>query len=638
MVIVKRHNFDEPIVRRGSDARKYAANECPADTIPMWIADTDFSCPKELIDAMVERVQQGHYGYPFNDIEFCKAVAKWQSERFGWDCTPEMVEFAPGAVMPLVYGMRAFSAPGDKVLLQTPAYHPLFQLIENNGRRIARNPLILKDGKYEIDFEDLEKKLSDIRTRVMILCNPQNPTGRVFTKDELLRIGELCLKYGVFVLSDEIHSDIVYSGHKHIPFAAVDPRFRDISCMAINPSKTFNTAGLRTAAFICPNAHNKALMKEVGFDNEYAGAVEAAASTGGQFMPPVMGATAFLIAEILNISYYEIVKAAAIPAILYYAGVLMTVHLNAKKNGLKGVPLEKMPDKKAVLSKVYLAIPLVALLVMMGYFRMTVSRAGLYTIAMTVLLVELSKETRITKESFIRIINGSVNGTLPVAVACASVGIITGVVMATGLAFRLSSILLDLSQGIVWLLLLLTMIASLIMGMGMPTTAAYMVLVVLVVPALVELGVNPLAAHLFVLYFGVISNITPPVALAAYAAAGLSKGNPNKTGFVAFKLAISGFILPFMFVYNNVLMMQGNAFEIIKAFITAALGVFCLSCTVEKYFVKWKISIFEAILLLATAILLIDPGTVTDMIGVVIVVVLYVAHTAFAKKKTASAN
>ena len=165
-----------------------------------------------------------------------------------------------------------------------------------------------------------------------------------------------------------------------------------------------------------------------------------------------------------------------------------------------------------------------------------------------------------------------------------------------------------------------------------------MVLVVLVVPALVELGVNHLAAHLFVLYFGVISNITPPVALAAYAAAGLSKGNPNKTGFVAFKLAISGFILPFMFVYNNVLMMQGNAFEIIKAFITAALGVFCLSCTVEKYFVKWKISIFEAILLLATAILLIDPGTVTDMIGVVIVVVLYVAHTAFAKKKTASAN
>ena len=380
------------------------------------------------------------------------------------------------------------------------------------------------------------------------------------------------------------------------------------------------------------------MMKEVGFDNEYAGAVEAAASTGGQFMPPVMGATAFLIAEILNISYYEIVKAAAIPAILYYVGILLTVHLNAKKNGLKGIPPEKMPDKKAVLSKVYLALPLIALLIMMGYFRMTVSRAGLYTIAMTLILVELSPDTRINYQSFRRIIDGSVNGVLPVAVACAAVGIITGVVMATGIAFRLSGILLELSQGITWVLLVLTMVASLIMGMGMPTTAAYMVLVVLVVPALVDLGVQPLAAHLFVLYFGVISNITPPVALAAYAAAGLSKGNPNKTGFVAFRLAISGFVLPFMFVYNNVLLMQGGMFEVIRAFLSALLGVYCLSCTVEKYFVKWKASIPETLILLGTSILLIHPGVITDLIGIAIIAVLYVAHTAFSRRKAAGVN
>ena len=380
------------------------------------------------------------------------------------------------------------------------------------------------------------------------------------------------------------------------------------------------------------------MMKEVGFDKDYAGAVEAAASTGGQFMPPVMGATAFLIAEILNISYYEIVKAAAIPAILYYVGILFTVHLNAKKNNLKGIDPEKMPNKKAVLSKVYLALPLIALLVMMGYFRMTVSRAGLYTIAMTILLVELSSDTRITWDSFQRIIHGSINGVLPVAVACAAVGIITGVVMATGIAFRLSSILLDLSHGITWVLLVLTMVASLIMGMGMPTTAAYMVLVVLVVPALVDLGVQPLAAHLFVLYFGVISNITPPVALAAYAAAGLSKGNPNKTGFVAFKLALSGFILPFMFVYNNVLMMQGSFLEILRSFCSALLGVYCLSCMVERYFVRWKASIPEAIILMATAILLIDPGLVTDLIGLAIVIVLYVVHTALSKRNSAAAN
>ena len=267
----KQHDFDEPIVRRGTDARKYAPSECPNDVVPMWIADSDFASPKELVDALLERVKQGHYGYPFNDIEFCNAVSKWQTERFNWDCTPEMVEFAPGAVLPLVYGMRAFSSPGDKVVLQTPAYHPLFQLIENNGRRIARNPLILKDGRYEIDFENLEKKLSDTRAKVMILCNPQNPTGRVFTRNELQKIGDLCLKHHVFVLSDEIHSDIVYSGHKHIPFAAVDPRFRDICCISINPSKTFNTAGLRTAAFICPNQHNKAVILEERLNNKAFG-------------------------------------------------------------------------------------------------------------------------------------------------------------------------------------------------------------------------------------------------------------------------------------------------------------------------------------------------------------------------------
>lgn len=269
--MVKQHNFDEPIVRKGTDARKYAANECPDGVIPMWIADTDFACPKELIDAMMERVMQGHFGYPYNDTEFCNAVAKWQSKRFYWDCKPEMVEFAPGAVTPLVYGMRAFSSPGDKVLLQTPAYHPLFQLIENNGRRIARNPLRLQDGKYEIDFDDLEKKLSDVRTKVLLLCNPQNPTGRVFTREELQRIGDLCLRYHVFVLSDEIHSDVVYRGHMHIPFASVDPKFGDICCMSINPSKTFNTAGLRTAAFICPNPHNKAVILEERLNNKAFG-------------------------------------------------------------------------------------------------------------------------------------------------------------------------------------------------------------------------------------------------------------------------------------------------------------------------------------------------------------------------------
>ena len=210
------------------------------------------------------------------------------------------------------------------------------------------------------------------------------------------------------------------------------------------------------------------MMKDCGFKDEYAGAVEAAASTGGQIMPPVMGATAFLIAEILNVSYFEVVKAAFIPAILYYVAILMTVHLNAKKNHLKGVSPDKMPDAKAVLRKCYLAVPLIALLIMMGVYHMTVARAGMYCIFMTLILVEISPDTRITKDSFQRIIIGSINGTIPVAVACAVVGIITGVVMATGLGFRLSGILLNLANGSKALLLILTMVASLIMGMGMP--------------------------------------------------------------------------------------------------------------------------------------------------------------------------
>lgn len=368
------------------------------------------------------------------------------------------------------------------------------------------------------------------------------------------------------------------------------------------------------------------LMKKSGFDENYAGAVEAAASTGGQIMPPVMGATAFLIAQILNISYFDLVKAAAIPAILYYVGVLLTVHLHAKKLGLKGVPKEAMPDKKNILMHLYLITPLILLLVLMGVFKYTVTRAGLWTIALTVLLVELDPKTRINWKRFKGIVRGTVNGMIPVAIACAVVGIITGVVMATGIAFRLSSILLDLAGGRMFLLLILTMIASLIMGMGLPTTAAYMVLEVLVAPALITMGVSAIAAHLFILYFGVISNITPPVALAAYAAAGLAKGAPAKTGVKAFQLAISGFIVPFMFIYNDVLLLKGSFLPILGGVATALIGVYCLSAAMERFFFRWKITIPEVVLMIAAAILLIDSKLLTDAIGVGIIVLVAVFH------------
>lgn len=265
------HNFDFDPARRGTDARKYDPALCPPDVIPMWIADTDFLCPAELIEAMASRVRQGHFGYPYSDEKFSQAVAHWQKVRFGWDVQPEWVEFAPGAVAPLLYGIRAFTAPGDKVLIQTPAYPPFYALIENNGRRVVRNPLRLTEGRYEIDFENLEAGLSDPRTRVMLLCNPQNPSGRAFTMEELRRIGELCIKHSVFVLSDEIHGDIVYGGRTHIPFAMANPQFLNRCCIAVNPSKTFNTAGLRTAAFICADPAARALLLEQRMNNKAFG-------------------------------------------------------------------------------------------------------------------------------------------------------------------------------------------------------------------------------------------------------------------------------------------------------------------------------------------------------------------------------
>jgi len=267
----QKHDFDRDAERRGTDARKYDPTLCPPDVIPMWIADTDFHCPQELLDALTNRVQQGHLGYPYNDAEYGRAVAHWQRTRFGWNVQPEWVDFAPGAIAPLLYGIRAFSAPGDKVLIQTPAYPPFYALIENNGRRVVRNPLELVDGHYEINFDDLEKGLSDPRTRIMMLCNPHNPAGREYTEAELQRIGELCLKHNVFVLSDEIHGDIVYGGRKHTPFASLDPRFAKFSCTAVNPSKTFNTAGLRTAAFIAPDPNVKALILEQRMNNKAFG-------------------------------------------------------------------------------------------------------------------------------------------------------------------------------------------------------------------------------------------------------------------------------------------------------------------------------------------------------------------------------
>jgi cystathionine beta-lyase len=253
------HNFDEIIERRGTDSKKWSLYA--PDVIPMWIADTDFRCPQPVIDAVVKRAEHGIYGYPGPSKGFELSVQHWEKTRFGWDIDPAWVEFTPAVVPALVYAVKAFTHPGDKVLIQTPVYHPFHHIIVNNGRYRAENELIYENGTYRIDFEDLEDKLSDPRTRLMLLCHPHNPVGKAFTREELLRIGELCLKHHVIVFSDEIHSDLVFWGRKHIPFASLSEAFQNNCLVSVNPSKTFNIAGTRTAAIITPNKELREAFK-----------------------------------------------------------------------------------------------------------------------------------------------------------------------------------------------------------------------------------------------------------------------------------------------------------------------------------------------------------------------------------------
>lgn len=247
-----KHNFDEIVDRRGTECKKW--DTYGEDVIPMWIADTDFKCPKPVVDAMVKRAEHGVYGYPVNSKNFEKAVCNWQKKRFGWDIEVDWVEHTPAVVPAIVFAIRAFTQPGDHVVLHLPAYHPFHDIIPNNGRHISGNELIQKeDGKYYIDFEDLEKRLSHPRATMLLLCSPHNPVGKCFTREELMKIGELCLKYNVLVISDEIHSDIIYKGHQHIPFASLSPEIANNSIVCVNPSKTFNNAGVRTGAVVIPN-------------------------------------------------------------------------------------------------------------------------------------------------------------------------------------------------------------------------------------------------------------------------------------------------------------------------------------------------------------------------------------------------
>ena len=364
------------------------------------------------------------------------------------------------------------------------------------------------------------------------------------------------------------------------------------------------------------------MMKKLGYHKDFAGAVEAAASTGGQLMPPVMGAAAFLMAEFVGVPYIDIVKAAIIPALLYFAGVWLGVHFEAKRSNLKGIPRSELPKIGTLLrERGHLALPLVVIvyLLVSGYTPM---RAALVAIILSILCSALRKSTRMKPIEIVEGLEKGARNVLGVLVACAAAGIIIGVVTKTGVGLKLASGLLELSGGMLLPTMFFTMITAIILGMGVPTTANYVITSTIAAPALVQMGVPVLAAHMFVFYFGIIADVTPPVALAAYAGAGISGGNALKTGVNASKLAIAAFIIPYIFVLSPViLMVEGTPLDLISATVTALIGMVSLSSALIGFLAD-KCNLLERLLLVAGGLLMIQPGIVTDVIGIVIFVAI----------------
>ncbi|HOX49434.1 MAG TPA: TRAP transporter permease [Spirochaetales bacterium] len=389
----------------------------------------------------------------------------------------------------------------------------------------------------------------------------------------------------------------------------------------VSGSSVANVVG--TGSFTIP------MMKKLGYKPEFAGAVEATASTGGQLMPPIMGAAAFLMAEFTNIPYRRIIGAAAIPALLYYFGVWAGVHFEAKKLGLKGIPREELPKfKRIMLDRGHLIIPLIAIIYLLvaGFTPM---KAALWAIILSIVASWLRKSTRISLKDIVKGLESGARGALGIIAATACAGIIIGVVTQTGLGLKLGSSLVQAAGGNLLLTLFFTMITSLVLGMGVPTTANYVITSTITAPAVIMILMNQsglaagsaipasiiLPAHMFAFYFGIIADVTPPVALAAFAGAGIAKANPMKTGFAASKLAIAAFLVPYIFVLNpQMLLFNIKPLEMIWMIATSLVGIISVAAGVGA-FLKANMSWLERILFFVGGVLLVTPGLLTDAIG-----------------------
>ena len=393
----------------------------------------------------------------------------------------------------------------------------------------------------------------------------------------------------------------------------------------ISGSSVANTVG--SGSFTIP------MMKKTGYPPEFAAAVEASASTGGQIMPPIMGAAAFLMAEMTGVSYSKIVVAAILPAFLYFTGIFLMVHFEAKKLGLKGLNKDEIPGFfKLMFSRGYLLLPLVVLVycMMTGF---TSSMSACYAIVASIIVSMFRKDTRMNLTSFLEALENGAKNTIGVAIACSMAGMIVGVVSLTGLGLKLASGLLALSGGVTILALFFTMIACIILGMGVPTTANYVIMATITAPIVIKLGIPLMAAHMFVFYFGIVADITPPVALAAYAGSAIAKCNPLKAGFTATRIAITAFIIPYVFAFNpEMLLGQGGGIaEAAIITVTAFIGMLGISTGMEG-FMKTKMAVWERVLCIAAGLLLIKPGTITDIIGIVVIIGMYLLQNIKYKK------
>ena len=357
------------------------------------------------------------------------------------------------------------------------------------------------------------------------------------------------------------------------------------------------------------------LMKKTGYKPEFAAAAEASASTGGQIMPPIMGAAAFLMAETIGVPYSDVVLKAILPAVLYFAGVFITVHLEAKKEGLRGLSKEELPRLKPLLKKTYLLLPLILLIYLVATSTRSIAYAAAIAVVVAVVVSMFDKQTRMTPKRLLEALAAGGQGMITVAVACGVAGIVAGVIGATGLAYMLFNGIVALAGNQVIIALFLTMLCCIVLGMGVPTTANYCIMAATCAPILVQMGVPMIAAHFFVFYFGLVADLTPPVALAAYAGAAIAQANPMKTAFTSTKLAIGAFIVPFVFALNPAMLFIDTSIgEVILITITSLVGMFGVSAALEGYLLG-HMSWYERLVSAVGGLLLIYPGLVTDLIG-----------------------